>query len=256
MTISVILPVLNERDELPKTLKRLASVLPDADVIVSDGGSRDGTPEWVQGQPAIRLVTSARGRGPQMNAGAGAAREDILLFLHADCRLPPEAEAAMRAALADPSVVGGAFRVRFPVDCPSALRLTARLINWRSRLCREATGDQAIFVRRAAFEAVAGFPDWPLFEDFSLVARLKQQGRFRILSPAVTISPRRWLNGGIGRTNALMCLLYVGYRIGIAPETLKRGFTDVRSDAVTVKNHALAATPLSPEHEMSDADHL
>jgi len=256
MTISVILPVLDERDELPKTLKDLANVLPGAEVIVSDGGSRDGTPEWVRGQSAIRMVTSARGRGPQMNAGASAAHGDTLLFLHADCRLPSEAEAVMQAALADPSVVSGAFQVRFPADCPPALHLTAQLINGRSRFCREATGDQAIFVRRAAFEAVDGFPDWPLFEDFALVARLKRLGRFQILSQTVTLSARRWEAYGVGRTNALMCLLYVGYRLRIPPATLKRAFADARLDAEGVKNHAIAATPLSPEHEPSDSNPL
>lgn len=252
MNVSVIIPVLNEREGLPEMLDSLAQVLPGAEVLVSDGGSRDGTPEWVREQPALRLVTSARGRGPQMNAGAGEAHGDVFLFLHADCRLPSEAEAALRAALADPAVVGGAFSVCFPANCPPALHRTARVINIRSRLCGEATGDQAIFVRRAVFEAVAGFPEWPLFEDFALVARLQRQGRFRLLSKFVTISPRRWQTFGIGRTNTLMCLLYVGYRLGIPPKTLKRWFADVRPRPAT-KIHGTEATPPSPEHKWTDS---
>jgi len=244
LKISVIIPAWKERESLPETLAQVQVILPGQEVVVADGGSDDGTREWLNEQPALRWLNSARGRGPQMNAGAGAVQGEVLLFLHADCRLPDGAETAICAALADSSVTGGAFRVRFPKPCPLALHATAWLINWRSGLFREATGDQAIFVRAEAFQAAGGFPSWPLFEDFALVARLKRLGRFRILREAVTISPRRWLTFGIGRTNTLMCLLYGGYKLGIAPQTLKRWFADVRP----------AATLRSPEHDRSAPD--
>ena len=231
MRLSVIIPALNERLGLPETLALLADVLTADEVLIADGGSRDGTRDWVREQPGVRLVEAVRGRGPQMNAGAGAATGDVLLFLHADCRLPAGAWKAMQSALADPGVSGGAFGVRFEADCPPALHATARLITLRSRVFQEATGDQAIFVRRSAFDAAGGFPLWPLFEDFALVARLKKRGRFLLLCNKVTLSPRRWLAFGIGRTNALMCLLYVGYRLGVPPATLKRWFADVRPAA-------------------------
>lgn len=244
MTISAIIPVWNERDSLPETIAQAQRVLPGCEIVGVDGGSTDGTREWLGEQTAVRWVSSVRGRGPQMNAGAGAAQGEAFLFLHADCRLPNGAERAICAALADKTVAGGAFRVHFPKSCPPTLHTTAWLINGRSRLFREATGDQAIFVRADVFRAAGGFPNWPLFEDFELVSRLKRQGRFQILREAVTISPRRWQTFGIGRTNALMCLLYGGYKLGIAPQTLKRWFADVRP----------AAKPLSPEHESPGLD--
>lgn len=228
MNISVIIPALNERAGLPETVANVKRCLPSAEVIVADGGSADGTREWGQAQATLHWVDAARGRGPQMNAGARAASGDVLLFLHADCLLPANAEKAMAALLADPAVAGGAFGARFPGDCPKAFHRLARLITLRSRLASEATGDQAIFVRRAAFEAAGGFPDWPLFEDFALVARLKRQGRFRIAPASVIVSPRRWQAHGLWRASGLMCLLYVGYKAGIAPRTLKRWFVDVR----------------------------
>ncbi len=220
--------MLNERAGLPETVRQAQACLPGAEIVVADGGSSDGTREWVREHGALIFVDAERGRGPQMNAGAEAASGDALLFLHADCLLPPGAGLAVQGALADPATVGGAFQVRFPDGSSLALQRLARLINFRSRLVSEATGDQAIFVRRTAFAAVGGFPNWPLFEDMDFVSRLKRHGRFRITSAFVTISPRRWNAHGVWRASLLMCLLYAGYKAGIAPKTLKRWFVDVR----------------------------
>ena len=228
MTVSVIIPALNERGGLPDTVARVQACLPEAQIVVADGGSTDGMGEWILEQPALSLVDAPRGRGPQMNAGAAAAAGAVLLFLHADCLLPAEAGPQIALALADPATVGGAFGVRFADSSPPSLHRLARLINFRSRLFSEATGDQAIFVRREAFEAAGGFPEWPLFEDMALVSKLKRQGRFRVLPAAVTISPRRWEAHGVWQASLLMCLLYVGYKLGVAPKTLKRWFVDVR----------------------------
>ncbi len=227
MTLTVIIPALNERGGLPDTVAQVQACLPEADIAVADGGSTDGTREWILERPALSLIDAPRGRGPQMNAGA-AAGGDVLLFLHADCLLPMEAAPQISSALADPATVGGAFGVRFPDGSGAAMHRLARLINFRSRLVSEATGDQAIFVRRAAFEAAGSFPEWPLFEDMALVSNLKRLGRFRLLPAAVTISPRRWEAHGVWRASLLMCLLYVGYKVGVAPKTLKRWFVDVR----------------------------
>ncbi len=231
MNISVVIPALNERAGLPETVENVARCLPGAEIIVADGGSTDGTREWGQAQATLHWVDAARGRGPQMNAGAQAARGNVLLFLHADCLLPSDAEPLLETLLADRRVAGGAFAVRFPNDCPAAFHRLAGLITLRARLASEATGDQAIFVRRTAFEAAGGFPSWPLFEDFALVAKIKRQGRFRLARAAVTISPRRWQAQGLWRTSGLMCLLYAGYKAGVAPQTLKRWFVDVRPAA-------------------------
>lgn len=228
MVLSVVIPVLNERVGLPETVRQVQACLPGAEIVVADGGSRDGTREWILERPMLRLADPARGRGPQMNAGAAAASGDVLLFLHADCLLPENAGLAVEEALADPHAAGGAFQVRFPAGCFPALHRLARLINFRSRLVSEATGDQAIFVRRAAFEAAGGFPNWPLFEDMAFVSCIKSRGRFRIVPALVTISPRRWQAHGVWRASLLMCLLYVGYKAGVAPKTLKRWFVDVR----------------------------
>ena len=228
MTLSVIIPVLNERAGLPETVAQVQCCLPGAEIVVADGGSGDGTREWILERPALRLTDSARGRGPQMNAGAASASGDVLLFLHADCLLPRDAGTQIYAALADPRTAGGAFQVCFPASCAPALHRLARLINFRSRLVSEATGDQAIFVRRAAFKAAGGFPSWPLFEDMAFVSRLKRHGKFRVMRARVTISPRRWQAHGVWRASLLMCLLYVGYQMGVAPQTLKRWFVDVR----------------------------
>lgn len=228
MTVSVIIPALNERGGLPDTVARVQACLPEAQIVVADSGSTDGMREWILERPTLLLTDAPRGRGPQMNAGAAAADRDVLLFLHADCLLPAEAGAQLAAVLSDPATVGGAFRVRFPEASAPSLHRLARLINFRSRLVSEATGDQAIFMRRTAFEAAGGFPEWPLFEDMALVTKLKRQGRFRVLPAAVTISPRRWEAHGVWRASLLMCLLYVGYKLGVSPKTLKRWFADVR----------------------------
>ncbi len=227
-SLSIIIPVLNERVGLPETVRQVQASLPGTEIVVADGGSGDGTREWVRERPELTLVDAERGRGPQMNAGAAAATGEVLLFLHADCLLPPGAGAAVYEALADPATVGGAFQIRFPDGSSFALHRLARLINFRSRLVSEATGDQAIFVRRTAFAAAGGFPNWPLFEDMAFVSRLKRHGTFRITPKFVTISPRRWEAHGVWRASLLMCLLYLGYKAGVAPKTLKRWFVDVR----------------------------
>lgn len=232
--VSIIIPVLNERENLPATLAAAKTAFPEAEIIIVDGGSTDGTREWLRGQAGdgrrLRALESpVRGRGPQMNAGGAAATGFILLFLHADCLLPPDAPARIAAALESSGVAGGAFCVRFAETTPRSLPVTAALINAHARLRQAATGDQAIFARRRDWEILGGYQDWPLFEDVDFVTRLKRErGRFVIVPSAVTISARRWQEFGIGKTSLLMCALWVGYHLGISPFRLKRWFTDVR----------------------------
>ncbi len=125
---------------LPETLARIALCLPTAQVVVADGGSTDGTREWLRAQPSVRLAETVRGRGPQMNAGAAVADGEILLFVHADCLLPQDAGDAICAALSDPAVAGGAFPLCFPPGSPPDLHRLAYLINLRSRMVSEASG--------------------------------------------------------------------------------------------------------------------
>jgi len=225
--VSVVIPVLNERACLPATLAALENANWVHEVIVVDGGSTDGTREWLAGQALARVVDSPAGKGRQLNAGAKVATGDVLLFLHGDCLAPREAGPQMRKAL-EARVVGGCFCVQFPDARPLSLRLVAAGMNLRARLTHTATGDQAIFVRREVFERAGGFPDWPLFEDVELVRRAKQLGEFAVVPARVTLSPRRHLRGGVLRTVFLVYALRLGFWAGLSPSLLKRWFADVR----------------------------
>ena len=226
MRLSIVVPVLDEADRLGALLAELALSCPEAEVVVVDGGSRDGSAEIAARASGVRLVSSRRGRAGQMNAGAARAAGEILLFLHADTRLPPGAVEAVHRALADPSVVYGRFDVRF--DRPGvAFRLIARLMNLRSRLSGISTGDQAIFVRRSAFERLGGYPEIALMEDIELTRRLKRIGRFAPLRLRVTTSARRWAQNGVARTVVLMWTLRFLYFCGVGPDRLHRWYYGV-----------------------------
>lgn len=230
MKISIIIPVLNERESLPVTLASLDSAGSVHETIVVDGGSTDGTYEWVQSHVGVRTLTSDRGKGTQLNLGALASSGDVLLFLHADAQLPHNALDQVRTALLDESVVGGCFLVQFSKTSHSSrsLSIIADGINFRTRVTRTATGDQAIFVRRSAFEALGGYKEWPLFEDVDLVARMKRRGAFRVIRSQVTLSPRRYLQIGPWRTTLLIYFLRIGYWLGVSPFRLKLWFDDIR----------------------------
>ncbi len=223
MTLTVVIPALDEAANLARLLPDLERVCPGAEVLVVDGGSRDGTAKVVAGRPGVRLVPSARGRARQMNAGAAAASGDVLLFLHADTWLPDGAARAIEAALADPAVVGGRFDVRFDSQRP-VMRMVAWFMNARSRATSICTGDQAIFVRRAVFEAVGGYPDIPLMEDVELSRRLKARGRLAALRVRVTTSARKWEREGPLRTIGLMWTLRLLHFVGVAPARLHRWY--------------------------------
>lgn len=223
MRLSIVVPVLDEVGCLPALLGDLADGCPDAEIVVVDGGSRDGSVEIAARAPGVQLVSSDRGRARQMNAGAAAATGEGLLFLHADTRLPPGAAEAVLEALADPSVAYGRFDVCF--DRPgSAFRLIAALMNLRSRIAGICTGDQAIFVRRAAFERLGGYPEIALMEDIELTRRLKRVGRLAPLGLRVTTSARRWQRVGVVRTIVLMWTLRFLYLCGVGPDRLHRWY--------------------------------
>jgi rSAM/selenodomain-associated transferase 2 len=188
-----------------------------------DGGSTDATAAIAARFPQVRLLASPRGRARQMNAGARAARGDVLLFLHADTSLPDGALAAMEAAVGDPGVVAGRFDVRF--DNPRhVFRMIAWFMNQRSRWSGISTGDQAIFVRREVFEALGGYPDMPLMEDVELCRRLKRRGRLAALRLRVTTSARKWEREGAVRTILLMWTLRLLYMAGVPPRRLHRWY--------------------------------
>ena len=230
MTISVIIPTFNEDKLLPQTLA-WASTLEIGEIVVADGGSTDQTVPMVEAfcarVPDARVITAPRGRARQMNEGAKASRGEILLFLHADSQLPADAKQIIESALADSTVVGGRFDVRF--DHPSFWRtVISSFMNWRSRLGGIATGDQAMFVRRDVFERLGGFADIPLMEDIEFSTRLKHAGPTQALRETVTTSFRRWEQQGPLRTILLMWALRFLYWIGVSPSRLSRWYKEIR----------------------------
>jgi len=186
-------------------------------VIVVDGGSADATRE-IAAALADRLLSAARGRARQMNAGAATATGDILLFLHADTRLPPEADALVARAAS--TRLWGRFDVRIEGRSP-LLAMVAFLMNWRSRLTGIATGDQGIFVRRAAFQ---GFPDLPLMEDIAFSKSMKRRGPPACLDAKLVTSGRRWERRGVLRTILLMWGLRLAFFGGASPDALARWY--------------------------------
>jgi rSAM/selenodomain-associated transferase 2 len=221
--LSIVIPALNERVNLARNLPRLVTREPDAEVVVVDGGSEDDSRETVARVPSVQWLVSARGRARQMNAGARATQGDVLMFLHADTVLPDGAGAAIREALIDSGVVAGRFDVR--LDSPRLLlAVVGWMMNHRSRLTGISTGDQAIFVRRAVFDAVGGFADIPLMEDIDFTRRLKRRGRMAALRLRVTTSARKWEREGVVRTIVLMWTLRLLYAFGVSPARLHRWY--------------------------------
>jgi rSAM/selenodomain-associated transferase 2 len=227
--LSIVIPTLNEAAALERLLPHLAHTCPEAEAIVVDGGSTDGTPERVRRCPGVRVIEASRGRARQMNAGAGAAGGSTILFLHADTVLPPDATQAIEDALRDSGVVSGRFDVRF--DNPRGIfTLIATMMNIRSRLTRICTGDQAIFMRRQIFGELGGYPDIPLMEDIELSRRLKRRGRIACLRQRVTTSARKWEGEGALRTITLMWALRLLYWAGVEPARLHRWYYGGHTD--------------------------
>ncbi len=220
--LSIVVPVLNEAHGIAATLASLAPLRAQGhEVIVVDGGSEDASAA-LAAPLCDRLLQAPRGRAAQLNAGARAASGDVLVFLHADTRLPPRADALILSALRDR--LWGRFDIAIEGRHP-ALRLVAAAMNLRSRLTGIATGDQAMFVRRAGFP---GFPDLPLMEDIALSRLLKRRGRPACLRSRVRTSGRRWESRGVLRTVLLMWRLRALYALGVSPERLARRYGEAR----------------------------
>ena len=225
MNISVIVPVLNEAKTIAATLEALRGLAP-YETIVVDGYSADGT-ALIAANFAVKIYTSERGRARQMNYGAQQASGDVLLFLHADTRLPGSALADIAGALKNPGCVAG----RFDVELDGKhwlLPVVARLISYRSRISKVGTGDQAIFVRREVFERMKGFPEVPLMEDIAFCRALKRLGGIACLRSRVVTSARRWEADGVWRTILRMWIIKLLYFAGVSPARLKRFYADRR----------------------------
>lgn len=232
MSIAVIIPVLNEQDALPSLLNALLP-LEFKEIILVDGASQDRTVEvaktLLETSPHLhcRIIAGPKGRARQMNVGAAQATADILLFLHADTRLPHNANNAIEEALSNSHGVGGRFDVRFPCDEGYAW-MVSRMMNHRSRLSGICTGDQGMFVRRAVFESMGGFADMPLMEDIEFSRRLKRKGIVVALKETVTTSFRRWEQHGPLRTILRMWILRFLYWMGWSPHRLHQYYHHVR----------------------------
>jgi rSAM/selenodomain-associated transferase 2 len=217
--LSIIIPCLNEADGIGAALAALAPIRKrGAEIIVVDGGSTDETVSIAR-QAAGRVLTSARGRAIQMNAGAKHACGDILLFLHADSRLPVDADRLIEHGLASTGKPWGRFDVTIDGKHP-LLPVVAAAMNLRSRWTRIATGDQGIFVTRSLFERLGGYPSIPLMEDIALTAILRRQSAPLCISAKMTTAGRRWEKHGVLRTILLMWRLRLAYRLGADPADL------------------------------------
>jgi rSAM/selenodomain-associated transferase 2 len=217
--LSIIVPALNEAGSIGQMLGALAPLRRHGvEVVVVDGGSTDGTGP-LAGPLADRVVVAPRGRASQQNAGAAAASGDVLLFLHADSRLPEDADRLVLDGLARTGRGWGRFNVRLTGRGPM-LRVVERLISLRSRLSGIATGDQAIFVRRDWFWRAGGFPPIPLMEDVALSRALKRLGPPLCLRQVVLTSSRRWETRGVWRTILLMWRLRLEFWMGADPARL------------------------------------
>jgi rSAM/selenodomain-associated transferase 2 len=205
------------------------------EVIAVDGGSDDGTVETAEDAGA-RVIVSARGRGSQMNTGATEASGDLLLFLHADTRLPEDYTLHVRNILARAGIVAGAFKLG--VDSPKrSLRIIEALANWRSRHLRMPYGDQAIFMRADLFKQMGGFPESAIMEDFEFARRLKRRGLVEIAPASVRTSARRWLATGTLRMTLMNQAAIAAYFAGVPISRIESWYHGKRyrsADAPTV----------------------
>ena len=221
--ISVVIPTLNEARGIVALLNEIAPVrAAGGEILVVDGHSPDGT-AGIAAPHADRVLSAPRGRAAQMNAGATASRGDLLVFLHADTRAPIETLLRLPDLLARSGRSWGRFDVRIEGRHP-LLQLVAWSMNQRSRLTGIATGDQAIFVDRALFEQVGGYPEIALMEDIAFSGRLKRHGPPLCVRDRVVTSGRRWESQGVVRTILLMWSLRLVYALGVHPDRLSRAY--------------------------------
>ena len=224
MKLSVIIPALNEAGQIEQTLTSVEAQPHVGEIIVVDGGSVDGTRERASGRAVV--LASAPGRARQMNAGAAEATGDVLLFLHADTRLPAGATRAIERALADPATEAGLFRLGFDRETP-LLRLYGLCTRLPTPLL--GFGDRGLFVRRSAFDALGGFPGVPVFEDLEMARRLHRRGGLRFLPQRVRTSARRFRRHGALRQQLRNAYLWLHWLAGTPPERVAHCYRYDRS---------------------------
>ena len=232
MRLSVVIPTLNESLRIGSCLDAVSQLRGVSQIVVADGKSSDGTPEIVKRHPTksqglTQLIVAPRGRGPQLNAGARAAQGDVLLFLHADVRLPEDAIAWVRWALGRQGTVAGAFRTRTIDDSGKRYAPWLRLADIRSRLTSMPYGDQALFLRQQVFWRVGGYPNIVLMEDTEICRRLTRLGKIRVAPANVRVSGRRFLTHPL-RDTILLNTYPTLYRLGVSPQRLRKFYLDTR----------------------------
>jgi rSAM/selenodomain-associated transferase 2/rSAM/selenodomain-associated transferase 1 len=219
--LSIIIPALNEATTIEPTLSHLEGV-DHLELIVVDGGSTDGTVDQARSRGA-KVIQTTPGKAIQMNSGAAAAMGEVLVFLHADTRMPENFSHQIHSALNQKGVVAGAFRLS--IDSRAAgMRFIERMTDLRSRYLQLPYGDQALFMKKSIFDAIGGYADVPIMEDFMLVRRLRRIGKIAILSAAVITSPRRWLHFGILKTWLVNQMIVIAFYLGISPQRLARWY--------------------------------
>jgi len=220
--ISIIIPTLNEAGNIKEAITS-SQFSSNVEIIVVDGGSKDET-LLITKSLGVKVIISPPGRANQMNAGAIAASGEILLFLHADTRLPTTFDQMIRTTLAKPGIVAGAFALR--INAPNwGLRLVEFGVKWRSHLWQMPYGDQAIFITKDVFQEVGNFPQMPIMEDFELMRKLKTMGKIYLLPTPVITSPRRWLKKGIIQTTILNQIIVIAYLFGVSPHRIRNWYS-------------------------------
>ncbi|MFM7409030.1 MAG: TIGR04283 family arsenosugar biosynthesis glycosyltransferase [Cuspidothrix sp.] len=214
--ISIIIPTLNEAGNIKAAINSIQSH--NIEIIVVDGGSEDET-LLIAKSLGVEVVVSPPGRANQMNTGAMVASGEILLFLHADTRLPSGFDEMIRKTLGKPGIVAGAFSLS--INAPNwGLRLVEFGVRWRSHLWQMPYGDQAIFLTKEIFQKVGNFPQMPIMEDFELMRKLKLWGKIYLLPTPVITSPRRWLKKGILQSTILNQVIVIAYLLGVSPNRI------------------------------------